>query len=192
MRRTIAIFYLLSAAFIYSLNLSSAEQINWVFLLLPLSFFAVFFVMLGFSKGDYAKRLQKLLDNPSNAAPFAQTVKSLIDREQDTTRFETLKKISAQMESRIFPVLRMQKRLFIFSAFVAPVFPMAMAFSEFFIGRRPSVAVLLIAYAAAVVVAVFTRIGIRGLFATLDRLNNELVKMYREMSGRSSDSQNQN
>lgn len=189
MRRTIAIFYLLSAAFIYSLNIASADRISWVLLLLPLCFFPVYYIMLGFPKGEYAKKLQTLLDSPSDLIPFTQTVDSLTEREEDTSGFETLRKIALQMEGRIQPVLRMQKRLFIFSAFVAPVFPMAMAFSEYFVGRKPSITVLLIAYAAAVVVAVFTRIGIRNLFNTLNRLNRELVRMYREMSGERNNSE---
>jgi hypothetical protein len=191
MRRTIAIFYLLAAAFIYSLNLSSTTEVSWILLILPLSFFVVYYVILGFPNGEYAKKLQRLLDEPSNLVPFSETVESLTQEQSDVSRFETLRKIAAQMEGRIQPVLKMQKRLFIFSAFVAPVFPMAMAFSEFFLGRRPNVVVLLIAYGAAVVVAVFTRIGIRNLFNTLNRLNRELVKMYEEMSGKSRDSQNQ-
>lgn len=191
MRRTIAIFYLLAAAFIYSLNLSSTTEVSWILLILPLSFFVVYYVILGFPNGEYAKKLQRLLDEPSNLVPFSETVESLTQEQSDVSRFETLRKIAAQMEGRIQPVLKMQKRLFVFSAFVAPVFPMAMAFSEFFLGRRPNVVVLLIAYGAAVVVAVFTRIGIRNLFNTLNRLNRELVKMYEEMSGKSRDSQNQ-
>ncbi|HAA86058.1 MAG TPA: hypothetical protein DCE14_06925 [Kosmotogaceae bacterium] len=191
MRRTIAIFYLLAAAFIYSLNLSSTTEVSWVLLILPVSFFVVYYVILGFPNGEYAKKLQRLLDEPSNLVLFSETVESLTQEESDVSRFETLRKIAAQMEGRIQPVLKMQKRLFMFSAFVAPVFPMAMAFSEFLLGRRPNVVVLLIAYGAALVVAVFTRIGIRNLFNTLNRLNRELVKMYEEMSGKSRDSQNQ-
>ncbi len=100
----------------------------------------------------------------------------------DSENLKNLEQVVTSLESRLRKPTEIQRKLYLFSIYAAPLFPMAVMLSSILLQRGTELYAGLFSYGASFIIVILARRAFRTLENTIEKLNNEIRKAIEDIS----------
>ncbi|CCU84273.1 hypothetical protein [Mesotoga prima] len=171
------VYYLASAAILFVLNFSKGAYFHPVFFFLPFLIIVDYLIVLGIPGRSYSLRVSAFLRNIQSILTLRRTFdESTKGKIIDSENLRNLEKVVSSLEEKLKKPSELQRKLYIFSAYVAPLFPLAVMLSSVIVQRRVEIVAGLFSYVASLVIVLLSRKAFSNLEKTIEKLNGEIRK----------------
>jgi len=177
------VYYLVFSVVLFALNFSRGVRVDLVFFFLPAVILLDYYIVLGLPGSSFAGRVALFVQKADNLLNFRKTFEEetkgkLIDSEN----LKNLEQVVTSLESRLRKPTEIQRKLYLFSIYAAPLFPMAVMLSSILLQRGTELYAGLFSYGASFIIVILARRAFRTLENTIEKLNNEIRKAIEDIS----------
>jgi len=178
MKKSILIYYIAAISVQYSVNLF-AYFFDWFLILFPLAIIPAYLLAtgkLGFNEkhkkliSDFIEGRGTVYEELEKELSFSFQEKNYVDDE----KYRKLKNWVIETEKRIRKASIFQRKLYIISIFIAPVFPILSSVSALYQYGIKELITLIIGYGAMYAIIIMAILGFRNLLKNVERLKEEL------------------
>ncbi|MBN2219148.1 MAG: hypothetical protein JW697_02605 [Kosmotogaceae bacterium] len=175
--KKVTVYYLTSAAILFALNFSKGAYAHPIFFFLPFSIILDYLIVSGVPGRSYSVKVSAFLRNIQSILTLRRTFdESIKGKIIDSENLRNLEKVVSSLEEKLNKPSELQRKLYIFSAYAAPLFPLAVMFSSVLLQKRIEIAAGLFSYVASLVIVILSRKAFSNLENTIEKLNNEIRK----------------
>lgn len=175
--KKVTVFYLVCAAILFILNFAKGSYSQPVFFFMPLIIAADYLIIMGVPGKSRSKEISGFLENVQSILTLRSTFEeSTKGKMIDSENLKNLEEVVSSLEERLRKPSELQRKLYLFSAYAAPLFPLAVMLSSVLIQRRTEIVAGLFSYAASVIIVVLSRRAFSTLEKTIEKLNGEIKK----------------
>ncbi|MFO7882742.1 MAG: hypothetical protein R6U52_09420 [Kosmotogaceae bacterium] len=178
MKKSILIYYIAAISVQYSVNLF-AYFFDWLLILFPLAVIPAYLLATG--KLMFSSRDKKLIsdfiegrgtvyEELEKELRFSFQGKSYVNDE----KYKKLKNWVVETENRIRKAAIFQRKLYIISIFIAPVFPILSSISALYQHGIKELITLIIGHGAMYAIIIMAIMGFKNLLKNIERLKKEL------------------
>lgn len=177
------IYYLVLSTVLFVLNFAGGVDINFLFFFLPAIVLLDYFIAVGFPGSAYSGKISGFISEASSILTFRKTFEECTNGKIiDSENLRNLEQVVVSLEERLRKPSEVQRRLYIFSMYASPLFPLAVMLSSILLQRRTDLYAGLFSYAASVIIVALGRRAFKTLERTITRLNNEIKKAAEDIS----------
>lgn len=178
----ISVYYLASVAFIYGTNILSGQDIHISMLFLPLTLIAAYLFNPGLKNTKISEFPQKLINSPKELMPFRKTLEDFKKTKPiPNSKLETLENLVRDLEHNMLQPLLAQRKLYIVSLYIAPVFPLLTSFLLAIAIGYFDLLTLLVSYGATFLIGLLTRLALMNIIKTMEKLNKKLIELMEQV-----------
>lgn len=178
MKKSILMYYIAAISVQYSVNLF-AYFFDWFLILFPLTVIPAYLLAtgkLGVNEknkrliSDFIEGRGTVYEELEKELNFSFQGKTYVDDE----KYQKLKNWVVETEKRIRKAAIFQRKLYIISIFIAPVFPILSSISSLYQYGIKELITLIIGHGAMYAIIVMAILGFRNLLKNVERLKKEL------------------
>ena len=178
----ISLYYLANIAFLYGTNIISGREIHISMMILPLTLIIAYLLNPGLKNTKIAEVPQKLMSSPRELMPFRRTLEKFKQKKNiPPDKLEALEDLVLNLERNMLQPLMAQRKLYIVSLYVAPIFPLVTSFLLAIAIGYFDLLTLLVSYGATFLIGLLTRLALRNIIKTMDKLNKKLIELMEQV-----------
>lgn len=177
------IYYLVFAAILFLLNFAVNVQVNLIFFFLPIVVILDYIIVAGVPRSAYAKRIFSFIRNSGDVLTFRSTFEKETEGKLiDSDNLKNLERVVTSLEEKLSRPAEIQRKLYLFSIYAAPLFPLAVMLSSILLQKRTELYAGLFSYGASLIIVILARRAFYTLEKTIEKLNNEIRKAVEDIS----------
>ncbi|KUK82319.1 hypothetical protein V511_02845 [Mesotoga sp. Brook.08.YT.4.2.5.1] len=175
--KKLTVYYLVATAILFILNFAEGTYTQPIFFFLPLVIVFDYLIIMGVPGGGRSKKISAFLEDVHSVLTLTDTFnESTKGKIIDSENLKKLKEVVLSLEEKLRKPSELQRKLYIFSAYAAPLFPLAVMLSSVLVQRRTEVAAGIFSYCASGIIVALSRKAFSSLEKTIQKLNNEIRK----------------
>jgi len=155
--------------------------INYLALFLPVSLIIIYFFATGLFSKKYKKTIVDLVEDPKKLINLSRILEE--KRKEGSIPQEEYASINekvVKLEGKLLGSIILQKKLFFFSLYLIPVFPLLVSLIYLIFSVSQNITTVIVAYIASFLLSLVSRLGILNINKTIKKIGEKLRKAFED------------